>query len=158
AMGAATLALLVAPRTPRVVTVTQPPTKGQAHWARMVSREMTATTTYLPISETLGRSLKAGGVRPEAVHVLRPGIDMGLIPHQNRQASRDSLGATPQTIVVALISDPPEVVHCVNAHMAVGLADQILQTMGMRGMLVVHPAQRNVDQSMANGRALGLAD
>lgn len=158
AMGAATLALLVAPRTPRVVTITQPASKSQAHWARMFTREASASTTYLPISQTLGRSLKEGGVDPQAVHVLRPGIDMGLVEHKNRQAIRDSLGAQPETILVGLFSDPPEVVNCVNAHMAVGLADQILRAKGIRALLVVHPQQKGVDRTMAAARELGLAD
>lgn len=158
AMGAATLAVLLAPRTPRVVTVTQPPTRCQAHWARMLSSEAPSTTTWLPISQTLARELKSGGVAASAVHVLRPGIDMGLVNHSERQVVRDSLGAEKNTLVVALISDPPEVVNCVNAHMAVGLADQILRASGVRAMLVVHPQQKAIDQSMAAGRELGLAD
>lgn len=158
AMGAATLAMLVAPRTPRVVTITQPCSKRQAHWARMFCSEAPSRTTYLPISNTLARELKESGVNPQAVHVLRPGIDMSLVSAQNRQPVRAALGATAQTLVVGLISDPPEVVNCVNAHMAAGLADQILRSKGVPVMLVVHPQQMNIDQSMAAGRALDMKE
>jgi len=158
AMGSATLAMLLAPSVPRVVTVAQMPSSKQTHWARMLSGDRVGRTTYLPITSAIRRQLLTHGVAEQAAHVLRPGIDMGLIAHNKREALRQAWEVAPGTVVVALLGDPIEVVNCITAYMTIGLANEGMNPGENRLALVVHGMQKERIQSMIFARHLGQAE
>jgi len=121
-VGALTLASLMDRNKPRIYSVTNLPDKRTVHWLRMLSGE-SGSVTFLATSSTIRRELLSGGVEESATHVLRPGLDMGRIAHQDRQKLRESWEVDPdKAIVIAILSDPPTAADAVPGMLACGLA------------------------------------
>jgi hypothetical protein len=156
-VGAFSLASLAWPGTPRALTVTTTPSPRAVHWLRTLTGEG-GRATMLPISSTLRRALLTGGVAEPAVHVLRPGLDLGRVTSNSRAALRESWGIDSDRIkVVAVLSDPPHAADTNDAHMAVGLADQIYRDDPTQPELriLVHPDQLNRRRSENVARQMG---
>lgn len=140
------LATLRWPGRARIITLTQTPSPRAVRWlSAMVASARRAPTVVLACSATIRRELLAGGMAPPAVHLLRPGIDMSRTASTDRQALRDSWGASdPRTRVVALLSDPPQDADTLAAGMAAGLASESYDGADDPAiLLLVHPEQRH---------------
>ena len=149
-VGALSLAKLLFSHTPRLLTVTTMPTPRTSHWLRILTNDSAGRGFLLPISSTLSRALLGGGIDKSAVHVLRPGIDMSWITHDDRVMLRQSWGIDSDNVcVVALLCDPPHVSDAIDAAMAVILADEAYQAnkadadTKVRFHLLIHPNQKN---------------
>ncbi len=155
------LGLLLYPRTPRVLTLALVPPRPVVHWLRWFVAEAPGPTVLLPISNTIRRELLSGGVAESAVHVLRPGLDLGRVPHTQRPTLRSQWGwgAAPERhTVVALLSDPPEATDVLPAMMAAGLACEVAATGGGRVHLLVHPRQTHRLRARRVARGIGKPD
>ena len=112
-----TLAAVMWPRLPRALTLTRVPSRRAVHWLRVLCREAAGPTVLLANSATIRRALLTGGVPEQVVHVLRPGIDLGMVAHESRPALRRQWGlASDQVKLIALLGDPP---HAADALCAV---------------------------------------
>jgi len=103
-----TWAALARRGTPRLLTLAVEPTKRQCHWLRFLVGETAGRTAVLCASNTIRRRLVSHGVHEQAVHVLRPAIDMGRIVSGARKACRQRWDVDDQAKVVALLGDPPD--------------------------------------------------
>lgn len=157
-MGPAMLAMLLSPSQPRVVTAAHLPTSCEADLTRLLIGEKRSRMTILATSSTIRREFLTRGVSTDAVHVLRPGVDMGLVDHAQRDALRKAWDIPQEGKVVALVSDPVASTDCVAAHMAVGLADELSRRDGQPLFLVVHGRQFNRAQAMHAGYELGRSE
>ena len=143
-IGAATLASLAMPRTPRLLTLTVQPPRQHVHWLRMLTGvgAALAPMVVLPISHTIRRELLAGGLAEVDVHVLRPGIDRGRIATHARTVLRKRWGVEDQTSkVIALLSDPPQAGDAIDAVWAIGLMNLSVGEDGLPVRLLVTPRQ-----------------
>ncbi|MCC5830669.1 MAG: glycosyltransferase [Phycisphaeraceae bacterium] len=100
------LAALRAPRIGRVLTLHQPLSTRAGHWLRWLIAEAPGRTTILAISATLKRQASAVGIDPDAITVLRPGLDLGRLALTQRDQTRRELGLEPRDRLVAAIADP----------------------------------------------------
>lgn len=153
-VGALAAASLVRPRTPRVLTLTAPPSPSAARWLRLLTGDMPGRALLLPISNTVRAAALCAGVDPALVHVLRPSLDMAKVQAGRRDALRRRWGISETDAnanrikVISILSDPPAAMDAQIAHMAVGLTDEAyaLQPGGRRDdapilWLLVHPDQ-----------------
>lgn len=154
------LAMLAAPKLPRIVSLTKSPSPHQLRWLRLLADEPAkAATICLTASHAIVKDLLTQSMNPQAVHVLYPGVDMGMVDRSQRLAIREAWGIEPNgddRQVVAILGDPSELVDARQAHMAVGLADQVLRSRGKPLSMVVHPRQANIDWVMKACRDLNL--
>ncbi len=142
--GTFAFASLALRHLPRVLTLTSEPSAGTVKWFRIVSgeaaRSASAPATFLPISATIRRTLLTGGIDEEAVHVLRPGIDMSMVAHGERAALRKAWGVAPahdrETTIVALLADRPEAVDTLHPALVAGIAEEVTPT---RWRILAHP-------------------
>ncbi len=105
-LGALTLAMMLRPRVPRVLTVAQPMSRGQVHALRFLLTDERAPTAILCSSHTLQRDLLAGGVPERAVHVLHPGIDLGWVQHAQRAELRRNWGVESASTAASISNKP----------------------------------------------------
>ncbi len=149
-LGTLTLAVMVAPHTPRVATVTSQPTKRQARWYHVLCHDAPGRTVLLAPSATIRRSLLTGGILPEHVHTLRPGIDMSRVAFCDRRRIRRRWGVDDQTRVLMVLSDPPARADAMGPALAAALASAAEAT-DLR--VVIHPHQHHrqrADRMMAS--------
>ncbi len=155
-VGAVTLAAVQLPAVPRVLTLTVDPGRRTIGWLRVLLRETGGRTAVLPISATIRGAVLGGGVLPDAVHVLRPGIDRSRVDLSTRSALRAQWGAaSDHNKVMALLGDPIESSDALAAGMAVIMADDSRATAGQRLRLLVHPDQANRLRLQTMVRRLG---
>ncbi len=153
--AALTLATLVAPDLPRVLTLTRPPEGRVVRWLRMLLEERWGSrTVVLATSATVRRRLVEGGCPDSSVHVLRPAIHMGRVDPHARAALRERWDAREDDRIVALLSDPPEAADAREAILSVGLADESRSTAGKRLRLLLHPRQTGMLRARRSLRAL----
>ena len=143
--GTMALAAAALRRVPRLLTLSFAPTSAQVRWMRAVMAAVAGSpTVLLPTSATIRRLLLSRGLPEQAVHVLRPGLDMGRVAHGRRDQLREQWGLTrPQLTVVALLSDQPQAANAMDAAMATALADPDPQASGPGACLLVHPDARH---------------
>ncbi len=156
--GALSLAACLWRDTPRVLSLTATPAKRGVRWLRVLTAERGAATTLLPISATIRQALLSGGVKPSAVHVLRPGIDLARAGQADRQSLRAQWGAQdPADKVIALLTDNPRYPDALMVGLAFTAANNCDTLSGFRLRLLLHPAQagRRVveDQMRYQGQA-----
>lgn len=126
-IGALTAASLLTRNTPKLCTLTRLPSPRQGHWLRLLAGENMGRVVILTISSTIRRSLLSRGITENAVHVLRPGLDLSRVDFAGRAAWRSHWGVnTEQQKVVALLSDPPWSADTFEAIKAVMLAGGVL--------------------------------
>ncbi len=152
-IGAFTLAAVLFPVSPIVLTLSVTPSPRDIKWLRLLVDQTSGL--LLPISATIRRELLAGGVAESAVHVLRPGIDLAMVHADDRAALRKELGIESHDRVVALLSDPTTATATPAPGMAVGLADETSKATGRRVRLLVHPDQH--DRRRAQRTMEGIA-
>ena len=144
-IGAMTLATMMFRSMPRLLTMTVPPTARQVRWLRVLTGD-SSRSAILPISNSIRRELLSGGVSENAVHVLRPGIDMSRIASRQRAELRQQWGVSSgdegKIVVVALLSDPPTAADAVAAMVISRFAMETLLLEGTDVRLVMHPNQR----------------
>ncbi len=142
-VGSFSLAALLWRREAKVLTMTVAPPKRVASWLRVVTSDAAPQSVVLPISSTIRRAILAHGVRADAVHVLRPGLDMARVAHAARQELRAGWRLEdPQFKVVALLTDPPHGGDALDATMAAALADPDPEPGDWQTCVLVHPAAR----------------
>ncbi len=127
-LGTLTLASLLWRDVPRLLTLVQAPTPRQLHWLRMLVEHGAGRSVVLAASATLRRAALQHGVPESAVHVLRPGIDLGRVAQANRDALRQSWGIDPRdrtAVVVATLADPPSAHDAMFSALAVGIAGEV---------------------------------
>ncbi len=157
-VGAFILSSLSWPTVPRVLTLTTPPSPAATRWLRVLTQESGDRCVLLPISATLRHAVLSAGVNGERVHVLRPGLSLGLVEPRTRLALREQWGVTNErTKIVMLLSDPPQAGDTVAAIMAVGLAEESFRDreQPLEFRVVVHPDQRHRRRAQALCRHLG---
>lgn len=165
-VGALTLATMMFRSTPRLLTMTTLPTSQQVRWLRVLTREAERAggrCVILPISNTIRRELLSGGISEEAVHVLRPGIDMSRIASRSRAslrqqwgiASKDDGRENEKIVSVALLSDPPTAADAVAGTIISRFAMETLLLEGIDVRLIMHPDQRRRLQAKQMLRAIG---
>ena len=138
------LAVLMFRSIPRVLTVTVQPQTKQVHWLWIVTREAHQRTTILPISSTVRHAILCGGTPTDAVHVLRPGIDMGQIDHhQRRKLRKEWVAQHDKTKVIALLSDPTDASDALTAVMAMSMAQDSSAIGSFQLKMLMHPDQTN---------------
>lgn len=145
-VGALSLATLAFRGLPKVLTLTTPVSERTTAWLRTLSREGAAAggLVVLPISATLRRALLSAGVPEAAVHVLKPGIDLGRVGHSQRAAIRRGWGIESDLQCVAAIAcDPVERGDALVAAMGVLVANEITSVGGRPLRLLLHPQQLN---------------
>ena len=144
-IGALTLATMMLRATPRLLTLTVPPTGRGTRWLRVVTSEVAGRAELLPISSTIQRTLLMGGVNPRGVHVVRPGIDMSrVIPNGRARAMlREKWKIEdPKAVIIGLASDPPTAADAVAATIISRYAMETLLVEGIDVRAVLHPFQR----------------
>jgi hypothetical protein len=157
--GALTFAALRWRQRSRAMTLTVPPSGRLAHWLRMVCQEGAGRTVILPISHTIRRELIAGGVPEDAVHVVRPALDMGLIPHQQRGAIRQRWGIESDDVkVFTLLADPLTEGDVLYAARAMMLAADSYPPGAQRLRLLVHPDHKRRTMTQRLLHDLGRED
>lgn len=112
------LAVLLFRNTPRFVTLTCAPTSKQIRWMRSLAGAAAGGTAMLPISNTIRRELLMHGIDESNVHVLRPAIDMAMVPHGDRDRLRESWSIDESTRMIALLGDPVTEVDSMDVGMA----------------------------------------
>ncbi len=160
-LGSLTLAMMLRPRVPRVLTVAQPMSPGQVHALRFLLSDERAPSALLCTSHTLQRDLLAGGVPASFVHVLHPGIDLGWVQHAQQAELRKIWGVPPvspkssgssepsvnKPIVVGLLADPVWSVDARRLLLVIGLADEALRSQGFKLHVLVHPQQQHLPRA-----------
>ena len=122
-VDALTLALLVWRKVPRLLTLATCPSRQVAHWLSVLCRDPSGSTALLPTSASLRRTMLSRGVPEQAAHVLRPGLDLGMVDHQSRLGLRQRWGIESDKVkVVALLADPPHTVDTLVAARTLMLA------------------------------------
>ena len=158
-IGALTAASLVFRKTPKALTLTVTPPPASIHWLRILAKETTGKTLFLPISSTIRGALLGGGLPESTVHVLRPAIDMGKVDHNHRDALRKAWGAqSDDTKLIALLTDPPHQADALAANIALGMADDSAATDGLTLRMVIHPDQPNRLRVQNRMRGLGKSN
>ena len=148
-IGALSVASLWLRSVPRLLTLTTVPAPRAVHWLRVLGMHAPGQTVFLPISNTIRRTLLSGGVPEAAAHVLRPGLDMGRIAFDQRRVLRQGWGIDGEEVrVVALLSDPPARADAMLAVMAVGLAADSGADGALPVRLLLHPHQRHRRRAM----------
>ncbi|MCX5660909.1 MAG: glycosyltransferase [Planctomycetota bacterium] len=160
-IGAFSLAAIAWRRTPRVLTLTVPPSPRAVKWLRTLTRDEATPCALLPISSTIRRTLLSGGVAEGLVHVLRPGLTMSRVDGSARAALRERWGVESEsTKVVMLLGDPPQAADAVAAMMAVGLAEESYSGAADADSrteirLLLHPGQHRRPNAQTTCRFLG---
>lgn len=157
-IGALTLATMLFRATPRLLTLTVPPTARGTRWLRVVTGEFAGRAALLPISSAIRRTLLMGGVNPQAAHVVRPAIDMSRVMPAGR--ARAMLRQRwkiddPRAVVVGLAGDPPTAADAVATTIVSRYAMETLLVEGIDVRAVMHPSQRRRLQAKGMLRALG---
>lgn len=108
--GMLTVAAMLLPSTPRLLTATDVPTLTTAKWVRVLTRDAPGRTVVLAASASIRRQYMTAGLDASAVHVVRPGVDMSRIDLARRDALRQGWGLHPgeQATVMAMLADHPE--------------------------------------------------
>ena len=144
-VGSLLLACLACRRVPRVLTLTLLPSPREIHLLRMLVAEAGAQKlSIVTTTAHIAREIMSKGVAPESVDVLRPGIDMGLIKADERDAIRQSWdldGEKP--FVVMLLSDPSIFSDAARGSMILGLTQVGLSNPQRPVHLLLHPDQKN---------------
>ncbi len=136
------LTTLLFPTLPRILTLLVTPCRRSVHWASTLLRDAPGRTVLLPISSTIRQAVLAGGATPSAVHVVRPGIDLGKIELARRSALRKAWNAKDQNVkILALLSDPSERSDAAAAGMAMTMAQESQAAAGFDLRMLVHPNQ-----------------
>ena len=155
-LGALALATLMFRHVPRVLTLTVEPTARQIHWLRVLTAAGQGRCTLLPISSTIRRTVLSRGVAENAVHVLRPAIDMSKVVMGGRRELRETWDAEdPKTVVVAALGDPPGAVDAILAVSAAGFLREVMMPEGRNVRLLLHPRQRRRLQAKQMLRSQG---
>ena len=156
-VGTLSLATMLFRNVPRVCTLTLQPSQRSIGWIRAMSRESGNRTTLLPISNTIRQALLGRGVPPSAVHVLRPGINMGRIHSGNRQDLRRGWDAQSENIkVIAILNDPPTIADPSTLATALMMADSSAPLAKIELRLLVHPSQAKLLQIAQSMKQIGL--
>ena len=122
-IGTLSLAALRYRSTPRVATITSMPSRRAVHWLRVQDQVGGAQTIYLPISNTISRELRSGGLKESTVHALRPGLDFAMVDGNARAALRQRWGIAGDDVrVISLLCDPPTAADALGPMMATCLA------------------------------------
>lgn len=151
-LGAAALAAMQFRRTPKVITITVPPSTKAVRWLRAITGGTAGRTVLLPISATIHRQLLSAGLPQPAVHVLRPGLDMSRVAHGSRASLREHWSVPPDAKVVALVADPVDGADVMAGILAVGLADEAC---GGPLSLLAHPMARHSRRAARHMERLG---
>lgn len=150
-LGAFTLAGLVWPRAPRLLTLTTAPSESGLRWLGAQLGGNRAPAAVLTINATIRRSLLTRGIASEKVHVLRPGLDLSKVGGgvaAKRRGLREGWGVeSDRERVIAVLSDPPQRVDAVPVMMAVGLAAETYASQPIHEKapvfhVLLHPDQR----------------
>ena len=143
-IGSLALATLMSRTTPRALTLTVKPSPAAIRWLRVITGESKRPTTVLTVSSTIRQALLAGGIAPDSVHLLRPGIDMGRIDQAHRDGLRKAWGAQDEpSRVLALLHDTPGSADCLTMGLAFSMMQNSAATDGLCLKLLVHPDQSN---------------
>ncbi len=162
-VGALTVGAMTLPRTQKILTLTSQPSAKAIKWLRMISkREHRETPTiFLTISSTIRRELLAGGIAPERVHVLRPGIDRSKISEHSRKSKRQAWGVDENTRVIGLAADPLLAMDIINPVWITALAGHSDEASGRTYAMVLHPenkqlprAEKILSQACPNGKLI----
>ena len=159
------LAMSLRPRVPRVLMVTSPMSIRQIHALRFMLSDRRATTVVLTISSTLQRDILTGGVPEQVVHVMRPGMDLGMVLHGTRMALRqrwgvEKVGGEPKALksmVIGILVDAVARVDARQLVLVIGLAEEAIQEAGYRLYVLVHPCQAHLLRARKTLEALGKA-
>ncbi|MCC7203884.1 MAG: hypothetical protein IT441_02305 [Phycisphaeraceae bacterium] len=105
-----TVAAMLLPSTPRLLTATGVPPSATAKWVRVLTRDGPGRTVVLAASASVRRQYLTAGLDASAVHVVRPGVDMSRIDLARRDALRQRWGlqVNESATVVATLADHPE--------------------------------------------------
>ena len=140
-----TLAILAQPNTPRVLYLSgNPQTQKSAKWLRTLingawhrriqisSNQPPAKpirTQLLAMSQSVKRAwVEAGGINPQHITILRPGLNFAVIRSDNRAPLRARWGVhSDDELVIAPLVHPP---HCLDAKRMIA----ILILLGLSGM------------------------
>ena len=163
-IGALTLATMLFRSTPRLLTLTVPPTSRGTRWLRVLTSDIAGgaggagRAAILPISNAIRRTLLMGGVNPLGVHVVRPAIDMSRVAPSGR--ARNELRERwkiedPKAVIVGIASDPPSAADAVATMIVCRYAMETLLVEGIDVRVVMHPMQRRRLQAKDALRALG---
>ena len=100
------LATLVAPATPRLLTLAANPiATSQGQWLRLLAAQSQAPLAMLPASNCIKRAWAEAGVDPAIMHVLRPGLDLTRLQTDQRASLRREWGVrSNDTTVVAIMT------------------------------------------------------
>jgi len=155
-VGALSAAMLRYRGKAKALTLTGLPSKRTGHWLRMLVGERSGRAVILPISSTIRRELLSGGVSQEAVHVLRPAMDMAMVDQTSRDAVREQWGVADESIkVIVLLSDPPEVGDALAGLEVVNRVNDSFDHGEAPVRLLMHPRQANRLAALKLCRKLG---
>lgn len=157
-VGALSLAALFLRSIPRVVTLTVQPSERTVRWLRLLVRESPGPTVLLPISSTIKRVIVTGGAEASSVHVLRPGIDMGMIDPGRRDALRAAWKVrSPNAKVIAVLGDCASSTDTLTLSLVMSMICHSGSMAGMEPHLVLHPDQTNRERMQKAVSRIGLA-
>jgi hypothetical protein len=146
-VGAALVAALLRPRTPRLVSFTQMPHADSLPWLRRAAPLAGGRVGFTVIHDGLRRRLADCGVNVAGVRVVEPGIDPadpGPTPPPRDLRDQWRL-ADPDDRVLILLSDPPAAADARWANLGLGLVNESLTTVmgrNTRLRLMMTPNQR----------------
>ncbi len=168
-MEALTIASLLRPRVPRILTITTQPSPRSVRWLRLLTHEMPDRILLLPISNALRTTVLSAGIDPAIVHVLRPSLDLAKTQASQRSLLRSKWGISdvdnPRIKVITFLSDPCVEVDAQAAHMTVGLADEAyaLHPGGRPAeapvfWFLAHPLQKHLARAERVAQEVGRTD
>lgn len=139
----------VAPRTPRVLSLTQRPDAAtMVKIRRKLRRHRHKSPSMVTVlHEAMQRDVMDGGIGASSLTIMPPAIEAGMLDGLQRQAVRSEWALDgPDDRVLALLGDPPTAADARKSNLGVGLAhESLLAALGKRpGMrLLMHPDQRH---------------
>lgn len=141
-LGAATLASLLRPSTPCVLTLAHQPAPPALRWLRALVEHRAdshARLLILPVCNTLRRSLAAAGIDPSHAPTLRPAVPQGRVAFHARAELRTRWKLAEHDRLIALLLDDPAGLHVHRIMVVLGLLHEALgQSTRLR--LLVHPS------------------
>jgi len=139
-IAAMALAVVLFRRSPKLLTLTQPPTRNATRWLRAITSDVATRAVLLPISLTIHRELLTQGVSPQAAHVLRPGLDLGRVVLGRRQCLRTRWDVNQDAKIAVLVCDRPGAADALPVALSVRLAEE---SSGKHIYLLMHPDNKN---------------
>lgn len=144
-LGAMQAVRLISPKRPATLCQTTRPAPREARRLASLMSRRRAPTAVVCFSPGTAETLVDAGCLNEGLHVVRPGVEPGLLETSDRHALRRSWGVVdPETPVAIALTTPPLAADAERAGLALGMAAEAMGNPGSLRQsirLLCHPHQ-----------------